>query len=193
VPSRLEMARAQGAEIIDFNTEDPVEVIRELTGGIGVDRAIDAVGVDAERPHHGPAARHLHGHESLFDREVEEIAPQRKDAPEFRPGSAPSLAVEWAVDCLAKAGTLGIVGVYPDEMQHFPLGTAANKNLAVNMGACHHRRYIPKLLALVASGVVDPTQILTHVEPLTDAIDAYRAFDQHQPGWMKVELEPVLA
>jgi len=34
--------------VIDFNAEDPVEAIRRLTGGIGVDRAIDAVG-DAYR------------------------------------------------------------------------------------------------------------------------------------------------
>lgn len=47
VPDRLDMARTQGAEVIDFNAEDPVETIRRLTGGIGVDRAIDAVGVDA--------------------------------------------------------------------------------------------------------------------------------------------------
>ncbi len=37
------MARAQGAEVIDFEREDPVAAIRELTSGIGVDRAIDAV------------------------------------------------------------------------------------------------------------------------------------------------------
>ncbi|MHB9155769.1 MAG: alcohol dehydrogenase catalytic domain-containing protein, partial [Endomicrobiales bacterium] len=57
IPSRLEMARMQGAETINFNQEDPVETILRLTGGIGVDRAIDAVGVDAERPHRGPAAK----------------------------------------------------------------------------------------------------------------------------------------
>ena len=45
IPSRLAMARAQGAEAIDFSAEDPVEVLKELTGGSGVDRAIDAVGV----------------------------------------------------------------------------------------------------------------------------------------------------
>lgn len=57
VASRLEMARAQGAEVIDFGAEHPLEIIRQLTGGIGVDRAIDAVGVDAERPWSGPAAK----------------------------------------------------------------------------------------------------------------------------------------
>ncbi len=47
VASRLEMARSQDAEPVDFGTEDPVAVIVELTGGIGANRVIDAVGVDA--------------------------------------------------------------------------------------------------------------------------------------------------
>lgn len=52
---RLAMARAQGAEVINFEEEDPVEALLRLTDGIGVDRAIDAVGVDAEHAHHhGP-------------------------------------------------------------------------------------------------------------------------------------------
>lgn len=49
VTSRLEMARSQHAEPVDFGTEDPVAVIGELTHGISADRAIDAVGVDAYR------------------------------------------------------------------------------------------------------------------------------------------------
>ncbi len=50
IAGRLAMARAQGAEAIDFNIEDPVETLLQMTDGIGVDRAIDAVGVDANRP-----------------------------------------------------------------------------------------------------------------------------------------------
>ncbi|MGW4371318.1 alcohol dehydrogenase catalytic domain-containing protein, partial [Nocardia takedensis] len=55
IADRLDTARAQNAEIIDFNTEDPVATVRELTGGIGADRVIDAVGVDAQSPKSGPA------------------------------------------------------------------------------------------------------------------------------------------
>jgi len=31
---------------------------------------------------------------------------------------------------------------------------------------------------------------LTKVEPLLSAIDAYKHFDRHEPGWLKVELVP---
>ena len=45
-------------------------------------------------------------------------------------------------------------------------------------------------LELVASGVFDPAQVLTKAEPITDAIEAYKQFDQRRAGWIKVELAP---
>jgi threonine dehydrogenase-like Zn-dependent dehydrogenase len=191
VPSRLEMAREQEAEVINFNKEDPVDTIMRLTGGIGVDRAIDCVGVDAERPHSGPGARKAKTQEREFEEELEAIAPkQHPKGDNWKPGDAPSQVLMWAVEALAKAGTLAIVGVYADKSQRFPVGPAMNKNLTVNMGNCHHRKYIPELLRMVESGAIDPAGILTQIEPLTAVIDAYKAFDLRQPGWIKVELEP---
>jgi threonine dehydrogenase-like Zn-dependent dehydrogenase len=47
VPRRQELARAYGAdEIVDFTKEDVVEKILDLTGGQGVDTAIEALGAD---------------------------------------------------------------------------------------------------------------------------------------------------
>ena len=44
-PERLASARAFGADVVvDAGREDPVEVVRELTGGSGADVAIEAVG-----------------------------------------------------------------------------------------------------------------------------------------------------
>lgn len=192
IPSRLEMARAQGAEVIDFNAEHPVEVVRQLTGGIGVDRVIDAVGVDAERPRSGPAAKEASQQAEQFDEEVEEVAPEADpEAEQWRPGDAPSQALMWGVEALAKAGTLAIIGVYPQTARTFPIGMAMNKNLTINMGNCNHRKYIPILIDMVRSGEVDPVAILTQHEPLRLAVDAYKAFDERQAGWLKVKLEPV--
>jgi len=189
---RLAMARRQGAECIDFEKEDPVEMIRELTDGIGVDRAIDAVGVDAVHAHGGPAARKNGRQErAAFAAEVKAVAPKTNPKNgNWVPGDGPSQVLDWAVEGLAKAGTLSIVGVYPETATRFPIGKAMNKNLAVNMGNCHHRRYLPRLIELVRTGAVDPTEILTHAEPLTDAIEAYKAFDRRDPGWIKVKLLP---
>jgi isopropanol dehydrogenase (NADP+) len=48
VPKRQELARAYGAdEIVDFTKEDVLDRIMDLTGGEGVDAAIEALGADA--------------------------------------------------------------------------------------------------------------------------------------------------
>jgi threonine dehydrogenase-like Zn-dependent dehydrogenase len=45
IPERLAMARALGAdEVVDYRDGDPAEAIRELTGGLGVDVSIEALG-----------------------------------------------------------------------------------------------------------------------------------------------------
>ena len=47
VPRRQELSRNYGAdEIVDFSKGDPVEQVMELTGGEGVDTAIEALGSD---------------------------------------------------------------------------------------------------------------------------------------------------
>jgi alcohol dehydrogenase len=48
VPERLEMARRLGADhVVDFSRADPVEEIRRITGGRGVDVSIEALGTQA--------------------------------------------------------------------------------------------------------------------------------------------------
>ncbi len=191
VQSRLRVAQEQGAEIINFDKEDPVEAIRQLTSGIGVDRAIDAVGVDANHPHQGPGVRTAQKKEKQFQQELAYVAPQKNPQNEYwHTGDAPSQALRWAVDSLSKAGSLSIIGVYPPELMVFPIGKAMNKNLTLKMGNCNHRRYIPDLIELIRSRVIDPSKIITQHEPMDSAVDAYKAFDVHQSGWMKVKLEP---
>ena len=70
------------------------------------------------------------------------------------------------------------------------MGAAMNKNIRMNMGNCHHRKYIPKLIEMVRTGLVDPLKIITKQEQLTDAIEAYRQFDKRLSGWTKTELNP---
>lgn len=183
VPSRLEAAKTQGAEVINFDNEDPVQAIKELTGGIGSDRAIDAVGVDAIRRNGKSGAT-----EGANGGSEAEAHGERGRYP--WPRSAPAQVLQWAVESVAKSGTLSIVGVYPPNMQLFPIGKAMSKNLTLHMGNCNHRKYVSKLVELVRAGFLDPTTVLSQVEPLASAIEAYDAFDRHEPGWMKVELLP---
>jgi threonine dehydrogenase-like Zn-dependent dehydrogenase len=197
IEDRLQMAQSQGAEIVNFDREDPVKTIVQMTGGIGVDRAIDAVGVDAEHAHRGPAASAKDRAGNALKSVVNAVTPGKRDnsSPqhEWKPGDAPNQVVDWAVQALAKAGTLSIIGVYPPTQNDFPIGQAMNKNLTVKMGNCNHRKYIPHLLDLIAAGAIDPVKLISKTEPMHSAIEAYEAFDARRPGWLKVELKPVSA
>lgn len=191
VQSRLEQGRARGAEIVDFNAEDPVEVVKDLTGGVGVDRVIDAVGVDAQSPRSGPAAEAAREQADAFAQEREQVAPETNtDGTLWTPGDAPSQALQWAVQAVAKAGTIGVIGVYPPPMTSFPFGAAMMKNLTIKSGNCNHRRYIPGLVDLARTGAIDPATVLTQSEDMPSAVDAYETFDQRTSGWTKVVLDP---
>lgn len=188
IESRLEDARKQGAEAVNFEQDDPVEATKELTSGIGVDRAIDAVGIDAQHPDKGPA--HERSKDREFEEQVKKVAPEQHPKKEnWRPGNAPSQVLEWMVQSIAKAGTLSIIGVYSEQMDVFPVGAAMNRNLTIRMGNCNHKKYVAKLVDMVRAGYIDPLDVMKpRIEPLQSALDAYQAFDLRQPGWMKVEL-----
>ncbi|WP_420594438.1 zinc-dependent alcohol dehydrogenase [Deinococcus sp.] len=194
LPDRLEMARRNGAEIVNFDKEDPTEAIKRLTGGVGADCVIDVVGIDAQHAHDGPAKPDKQKAQK-FTEQVQQNAPDAKPTKDGQwvPGDGPSQVLEWAVEVVKKAGQIGIIGVYAPSMTTYPIGKAMNKNLTIRMGNCDHRAYIPRLVNLVASGVIDPSKVLTEQEDIQDAISAYKAFDKRQPGWIKVELEPQTA
>jgi threonine dehydrogenase-like Zn-dependent dehydrogenase len=165
-PSRLEMARKQGAEVIDLSRDKPPQVVKELTGGIGVDCVIEAIGIDASKEAHPK---------------------------QWAQGDAPDMPLTGAIEMVAKGGHISVVGLYPPGFKGFDFGKAFGKNLTIRMGDCPHRRYLPKLVRMVASGVLHPSRILTKRLQFADAIDAYKAFDKHEEGWLKVELLPSAA
>lgn len=187
VDSRLDMARAHGAEIVHFDKENPIEVLRELCRGSGPDRTIDAVGVDATT-----TPKEADSDEAKsFKKELTSFAsPGKGTDPGFRPGGAPSQALKWAIESVAKAGTVSVIGVYSIPVQSFPIDKVAEKNLTLKAGNCNHRRYMPKMIELVRAGVIRPEQFLTQKEPIQSAIDAYHSFAEHKRGWIKVKLEP---
>lgn len=155
------------------------------------DVVIDAVGIDAVCPSHGPAAKEAKEHKKEFKKELEEIAPKTNpEGKNWVPGNAPSQALRASVELAGKCGTVSIIGVYGKKSNAFPIGQAMGKNLRIVMGNCHHRAYIPLLLHKVQSGIIDPTKILTQREPIQNIIEAYKQFDVRSPGWIKVALKP---
>lgn len=164
---RLDMARRQGAEVVDLETEDPVETIRRLTGGFGADRVIDAVGVDVH-----------HWHPLLSDGNA--------NADDIF-NDAGYRASTWAIRSAAKGGTVTLVGVYPREVKAYPIGEAMRKNITIKTGHCNHRKYVPRLIELIQNGTVDPLEIYTHKTPFTGVRDAYEAVKNRDAGWIRME------
>lgn len=189
LPDRLKMAQEQGAIAINYETQDPVSELKNLTNGFGPDGVIDAVGADAQCPHGGPAKK------NPVIGTIERIIEQKMIAPrtvlfgnQWRPGNSPFQALRWAVLSVRKSGVISIVGLYPQSSLIFPVGLAMQKKLTVRAANCSHRKYIPLLIDLMKESGFRPSHFITRTQGLKEAIFCYKNFDKHTPGWMKVEM-----
>lgn len=191
VPSRLEMAKKQGAHVINFDEVDPVQELHKLTNKQGPTRVIDAVGIDAQQQK-GSLFSFItrYTQKKQFKNELKEVAPRINSYDgNWIPGDGPSQALQWAVDSVAHAGTVSIIGVYSSCMRFFPIGNAFGKNITIRMGNCNHRKYIPLLLEWVKNGSFDSRDFVTQTLPLDVIVDAYHHFDKREENWIKVILK----
>jgi threonine dehydrogenase-like Zn-dependent dehydrogenase len=172
VPERMQMARDVGAITIDMNDESVYERLLDLTGGIGPDICVDAVGMEA----HGATAL-----ESIYDKVKTNL---------FMETERPH-AVRQAIECCRKAGTVSIAGVYGGLADKIPLGALMNKALTIKTGQTHVHRYVPELLNHVREGRIDPSFVVTHRLPLREAADGYKMFREKEDGCIKVVLDPM--
>ncbi len=168
VPERLAMAERHGVETIDFGSVgDVVEIVRELTDGRGVDRAIDAVGMEAEG---GPVSRFL---------QTAKLVPDRLQAL-WQSGRS-----------VRRGGTLSLVGVYAGVVPVTPIGELFDRQVTITMGQANVKRWVPEILPLLTDddplGVDDLT---THELPLAEAPRAYELFQKKLDGCIKVVLHP---
>jgi threonine dehydrogenase-like Zn-dependent dehydrogenase len=171
VPERMQMARASGAITIDMSTENVYERLVELTGGIGPDICIDAVGMEA----HGSTAL-----ESLYDKVKTNLMMETE-----RPH-----VIRQAILSCRKGGTVSIPGVYGGFSDKIPMGALMNKALTIKTGQTHVHKYVPRLLEMIRDGRIDPSFVITHRVPLTQAPDAYKMFRTKTDGCIKVVLDP---
>lgn len=171
VPERLQMAREAGAITIDMHDEYVYDRLLDLTGGIGPDVCIDAVGMEA----HGYTAI-----ESFYDKVKTNL---------FMETERPH-ALRQAIECCRKGGTLSISGVYGGIADKVPLGAIMNKALTIKTGQTHVHKYVPELLDHIRQGRIDPSFVVTHRLPLTEAPHAYKIFREKQDRCVKVVLDP---
>jgi threonine dehydrogenase-like Zn-dependent dehydrogenase len=171
IPERLELARTQGkAETLDLGDGDVVEKLKEMTGGRGPDGCIDAVGMEA----HGTSV------DALYD-----YAKQAVRLETDRPH-----VLRQAIQACRKGGNLSVPGVYGGFIDKFPIGAAFAKGLTFRMGQTNVHRYMKPLLNRIEKGEIDPSFVITDRFGLECAAEAYKTFDKHERGCIKVVLRP---
>ncbi len=171
IPERLELARTQGkAEVLNFGDADVVEKLKEMTGGRGPDGCIDAVGMEA----HGTSV------DALYD-----YAKQAVRLETDRPH-----VLRQAIQACRKGGNLSVPGVYGGFIDKFPIGAAFSKGLTFRMGQTNVHRYLKPLLDRIEKHEIDPSFVITDRYGLDCAADAYKTFDKHEHGCIKVVLQP---
>jgi threonine dehydrogenase-like Zn-dependent dehydrogenase len=170
VPERLRMAQQHGgAETINYEEVDSVpDTLREMTGGRGPDRCIDAVGLEA------------HGAGYAYDR-IKQAAMLQTDRP---------IAFREAILACRSGGTVSMPGVYGGFADKIPIGAIMNKSLTIKTGQTHVHRYMQPLLERIQKGEIDPTFVITHHMALEDAPEGYRMFCDKQDDCIKIVLKP---
>jgi threonine dehydrogenase-like Zn-dependent dehydrogenase len=170
-PYRLELAqrRAGATDIINYEEVDVHEALREMTGGRGPDACIDAVGLEA----------HASGPLYALDR-----AKQAMMLETDRP-----IALREAIRACKNGGIVSVIGVYGGLVDHFPMGAIVNRSLTLRSGQCHVHRYMRPLLERIERGEIDPSFVVTHRLPLSEAPRGYDLFLNKEDGCEKVVLK----
>ena len=174
VPERLKLAEAEGkAEVIDFSKlEGSVyDRLQEMTRGRGPDRCIDAVGAES----HGLGAV-----PAVVDK-VKAAVGLATDRPQ---------SLREAIICCRKGGTVSVPGVYLGKLDQVPMGAFVNKALTMKSGQTHVHRYFKPLMDKIEAGDIDPSFLITHRLPLSEAPAAYKKFRDKEDGCVKVVLTP---
>ena len=170
VPERLAMARAIGAETLDFMQVDVIEALREATSGRMPEKCIDTVGME----------NHAAGGMSAW-------VDRAKTAVGLATDRATSLRE--AIIACRPAGIVSIPAVYnfPDGV---PFGAAIQKGLTFKMGQTHVPYWQEDLLSRIEKGEIDPSFVITHRAKLEDGPQMYETFRDKKDGCIKVVLKP---
>jgi len=173
-PDRLALADKIGAIPIDDSAQDPVQVIKDATLGLGADNGCECVGYQAHDPQGNEDASLTLN--TLIDavRFTGKIGCVGVFVPQDPGGREKQ-----------RAGELEAEGKLP-----LDFGMMWFKGQTIGTGQCPVKRYNRALRDLVAGGKARPSFIVSHELPLDRAPEAYRNFDSRENGWTKVVLHP---
>jgi threonine dehydrogenase-like Zn-dependent dehydrogenase len=171
-PERLNLARSIGAITVDYAEEDVsvLTAMKELTGGIGPDACIDAVGLEAH-------STELQG---IYD-----VVKTKLLLEQDRPS-----VLRQAIQAVRKGGTVSIPGVYGGLLDKVPLGAAFGKGVTMKMGQTNMHNYMKPLLARIEKGQIDPSYIISHRIGLDRTPDLYKIWRDKKENVTKVVIDP---
>jgi threonine dehydrogenase-like Zn-dependent dehydrogenase len=173
-PDRLALAEKIGAIPVDDSTQNPVEVIKDATLGLGADNGCECVGYQAHDPQGNEDGSLTLN--TLIDavRFTGKIGCVGVFVPQD-PGGREA----------QRAGELEAEGKLP-----LDFGMLWFKGQTIGTGQCPVKKYNRALRDLVAGGKARPSFIVSHELPLDRAPEGYQHFDNRDNGWTKVVLHP---
>lgn len=95
--------------------------------------------------------------------------------------------LEMAVSLARDAGTVSGIGAYAGRGE-VPLGLAWLKGLTLRLGLANVIAHVDRVLALIESGKLDPSPLITHRMKLDEASEAYALYDRREA--LKIVLTP---
>ncbi len=170
IAARLKKAEEAKAEVLNYEQDEILPKLKEMTGGRGPDSVLDAVGLEA----HGTSI------DAVYDMAKQAV----------RLETDRTHALRQAIQACRKGGTVSIPGVYGGFVDKFPLGAAFSKGLTFKMGQTHVQRYTKPLLERIEKGEIDPSFIITHRVKLQDGPAAYQTFKKKEDDCVKVVMKP---
>jgi threonine dehydrogenase-like Zn-dependent dehydrogenase len=172
LPERLQMARSLGAITVDYSEEDVsvLTALKDLTGGIGPDSCIDAVGLEA----------HSSDLQGIYDN-VKVMLMLETDRP---------AVLRQAIQAVRKGGVLSIPGVYGGLLDKVPFGAAFGKGVTMKMGQTNMHNYMKPLLERIEKGHIDPSYIISHRITLDEAPRMYEIWRDKKEQVTKIVIDP---
>jgi threonine dehydrogenase-like Zn-dependent dehydrogenase len=172
VPERLDMARNFGAITVDYSEEEVnvLTAIKDLTGGMGPDFCIDAVGLEA----------HSSELQGFYDK-IKTAVMLETDRPSV---------LRQAIQAVRKGGTVSIPGVYGGLLDKVPFGAAYGKGITMKMGQTNMHNYMRPLLERVEKGQIDPSSIISHRLTLDQAPEMYKVWRDKRESVTKIVIDP---
>lgn len=169
---RLEKAREFAfAETHNFtHHRDVVVLLKKLTGYLGADVVIDAVGAEAD----GNLTQHI-------------------TSVKFKLQGGSPVALNWAIDAVRKGGNVSVVGAYGPLFSAVKFGDALNKGLTLRMNQAPVKRQWPRLFEHIQAGYIKPGDLISHRVPLEHIAEAYHMFSSKLDDCVKPVIVPSAA